>query len=241
VRILNSVINGPEPCSYLSGQFSAMEYARIGGMEAGDYTRRLGEGWFKFGSFLQRPLCHWCRRCYSMRVPLDEWEPSRAHRRILRRNAAAEVSVSSPPVFSKERLSLYNRYRTMQAALRGWQPANLTETSYMEEFVRGPAPMTEISIHENGRLLAVLMADEDPDLITAVTHFHDPALWKRSIGLYTVLQAFLYAKRLGKKWLYLGYFVPGSPSMDYKKQFHPCELRQWNGEWLRVAEPRQFK
>ncbi len=241
MRIIQSVINGPEPCSYLSGQFSAMEYARIGGMEAGDYTRRLGDGWFKFGSFLQRPLCHWCRRCYSMRVPLDDWEPSKTHRKILRRNAAAEVTITTPPVFTRERLTLYNRYRTIQAALRGWQQANLTETSYVEEFIRGPVPMTEISVHEKGRLLAVLMADEDTGLLTAVTHYHDPALWRRSIGMFTVLQAFLHAKRLGKKWLYLGYFVPGSPSMDYKKQFHPCELRQWNGDWHRVEEPRALK
>ncbi len=241
MRILQSVINGPEPCSYLSGQYSAMEYARIGGMEEGDYTQRLDRGWFKFGSFLQRPLCHWCRRCYSMRVPLDEWQPSRTHRRILRRNAGVEVSIVTPPVFTPERLTLYNRYRTIQAALRGWQQANLTETGYTEEFVRGPAPMTEISVRENGRLIAVLMADEDPDLLTAVTHFHDPALWRRSVGLYAVLQCFFHAQQLGKKWLYLGYFVPGSPSMDYKRQFHPCELRQWNGEWRRVDEPDALK
>jgi hypothetical protein len=58
VRILQSIINGPEPCSYLSGQFSAMQYARIGEMNPGDYTQRLDAGWFKFGSYLQRPLCH---------------------------------------------------------------------------------------------------------------------------------------------------------------------------------------
>jgi len=234
VHILQTIINGPEPCSYLSGQYSAMQYARIGEIQPGDYTQRLDAGWFKFGSYLQRPLCHWCRRCYSMRVPLDEWEPSRTHRRILRRNEGAEITIGRPPVFSRERLTLYNRYRAMQAALRGWQQAALTETAYTEEFIKGPAPMTEITVRLNGRLVAVLMADEDPDLLTAVTHYHDPALWRRSIGMFTVLQCFLYAQQLGKRWLYLGYFVPGSPTMDYKKHFHPCELRQWNGEWIRT-------
>ena len=212
-----------------------MEYARIGEMAPGDYTGRLLDGWFKFGSFLQRPLCRWCRMCYSMRVPLDEWKPNRTQRRVLRRNAGLEVEIHSPPVFTPERLSLYNRYRAAQRALRGWQDSGLTTEGYMQEYVIGPAPMTEISVRENGRLLAVLMADEDPDLLTAVTHFHDPGQWRRSIGLFTVLQCFLHAQRLGKKWLYLGYYVPGSPTMGYKKQFRPCELRSWDGTWSRTS------
>ncbi len=234
MQILHTIVNGPDPCSYLGGQFAAMQYAQIGAMQPGDYTDKLDAGWFKFGSFLQRPLCHWCRRCYSMRVPLDEWRPNRTQRRVLNRNAAMEVKVTSPPPFSPDRLALYNRYRSAQSVLNGWQNSRLTPESYQQEFISGPVPMTEISVWQNDRPVAVLMADEEPDLLTAVTHFHDPALWRRSIGLFAVLQSFLHAQRTGKKWLYLGYYVPGSPSMGYKKQFQPCELRQWNGEWKRT-------
>lgn len=234
MHILKTIISGPDSCSYLSGQHSAMQYAQIGGMAPGDYDERLHAGWFKFGSFLQKPLCHWCRMCYSMRVPLDEWRPNRTQRKVLRRNAGLEVSVCSPPQFTPERLALHNRYRSFQHALRGWQQGHLSEAGYIQEFVHGPVPMQEISVRENGRLIAVLMADEDTDLFTAVTHYHDPALWQRSIGLFTVLQAFFLGQRMGKKWLYLGYYVPGSPTMGYKKQFLPCELRSWSGKWKRV-------
>ena len=233
MQILHTVTNGPDPCSYLGGQLAAMQYAQIGAMQPGDYTDKLLAGWFKFGSFLQRPLCHWCRRCYSMRVPLAEWRPNRTQRRVLRRNAAAEVRIASPPPFMPDRVALYNRYRSAQNVLHGWQSNRLTPEAYQQEFIAGPVAMKEISVWQDDRLLAVLMADEEPDLLTAVTHFHDPALWRRSIGLFAVLQCFLHAQRLGKKWLYLGYYVPGSPSMGYKKQFQPCELRQWNGEWKR--------
>ncbi len=239
MQIINSIINGPDACSYLSGQYSAMQYAQIGEMSPGDYTERLERGWFKFGAFLQRPLCHWCRMCFSMRVPLEEWKPSRSQRRVLKRNAELELKVSSPPVLGTDRVLLHNRYRQAKHALYGWQPNYLTEAGYQSEFIRGPAPMTEISIWENGRLISVLMADVEPEVITAVTHFHDPSLWRRSIGLYTVLQSFLLGQRLGKKWLYLGYYVPHSPSMGYKQQFKPCELRQWNGEWRRQDSPKK--
>lgn len=208
-----------------------MEYARIGEMAPGEYTGKLQEGWFKFGSFLQRPLCRWCRMCYSMRVPVAEWRLNRTQRRLLRRLEGLQVETATPPVLCPERLSLHNRYRAAQRALRGWQESSLTAEGYAQEFIHGPVPMTEITVRENGRLLAVLMADEEPDLITAVTHFHDPAHWRRSIGLFTVLQCFLLAQRLGKQWVYLGYYVPGSPTMGYKQQFRPFELRSWDGQW----------
>ncbi len=233
LQILQIITTGPDACSYLSGQLACMQYARIGEMAPGDYTGKLSEGWFKFGSHLQRPLCHWCRMCYSMRVPLDEWRPNRTHRRLLRRLSHLEVKVETPPVFSADRLALYNRYRLAQRVLRGWHETNHTESGYIQEFINGPVPMTEITVWDGGRLLAVLMADNDVDLMTAVTHFHEPSEWRRSVGLFAVLQSFLHAQRLGKKWLYLGYYVPGSPSMGYKQQFHPCELRSWDGGWTR--------
>ena len=158
---------------------------------------------------------------------------AKTHRKLLRRLSHLEVSVSSPAEFSQERLALYNRYRLAQRVLRGWQDTNHTEEGYMQEFIRGPVPMKEITVWEEGRLRSVLLADEEPELMTAVTHFHEPSEWRRSIGLFTVLQSFLHAQRLGKKWLYLGYYVPGSPTMGYKKQFHPCELRSWDGTWKR--------
>ena len=161
----------------------------------------------------------------------------RTQRRVLHRNAAVEVRVASPPPFTPDRLALYNRYRSAQSVLHGWQSSSLTPEAYQQEFIHGPVPMTEISVWQNERPLAVLMSDEEPYLLTAVTHFHDPALWRRSIGLFAVLQCFLHAQRVGKKWIYLGYYVPGSPSMGYKKQFQPCELRQWDGTWKRMEAP----
>ena len=236
LHILQSIVSGPDHCAYLPGEQSLMQYAQIGGMDAGDYTEKLQSGWFKFGSFLQRPLCQWCRKCLSMRVPLDEWSMNRTQRRVLKRNAPLEVRVQSPPEFSVDRMELYNHYREVQSAIRGWQPNRMTPKSYVREFVVGPSAMIEISVWEAGRLVAVLMADQEPDILTAVTHFHDPALSRRSVGLFTVLQAFFLAQKLGKKWIYLGYYVPGSPSMGYKKQFQPCDLRSWDGDWKRIPQ-----
>ncbi len=236
VRITRTILNGPDPCPYLPNQLWAMQYAEIAEMNNGDYTPRLLDGWFKFGSFLQKPVCHWCRACRSMRVPLAEWKPNRTQRRVLRKNEGVEVRIASPPVYTRQRVLLYNRYRGLQRLARGWGDMEMTRDGYLREFIRGPRPMTEVTVWEKDKLLAVLMMDDDDAAMTSVTHFYEPALRKRSIGLFIVLQSFLHAQALGKKYLYLGYYVPGSPTMGYKIQFQPCELRDWKGTWRRLEE-----
>ena len=42
-----------------------------------------------------------------------------------------------------------------------------------------------------------------------------------------------YAASLGKRWLYLGFYVPGSQKMEYKGAFRPHEFAvggQWKGD-----------
>ncbi|HSR81694.1 MAG TPA: arginyltransferase, partial [Hyphomicrobiaceae bacterium] len=41
------------------------------------------------------------------------------------------------------------------------------------------------------------------------------------------------ARRLGVPYLYLGYWIQGSPKMSYKKRFQPQEQLTGNG-WVRV-------
>jgi leucyl-tRNA---protein transferase len=223
-------------CPYLQGHLACIEYAEILSMQPGEYEPALLAGWFKFGPYLQRPACLWCRKCTSMRVPLPDWQPNRAHRRILKRNADLEVRISPLPSFSQEKLDLHNRYREAQVRKHGWTESYYDEASYTATFITCQLPMTEISVWQGEQLLSVLMADVDPPILSAVTHFYEPTLTDRSIGLFTILQAFLYGKSLGYQRIYLGYFVPGSPTMDYKKQFHPHELHQWDGEWNSSAE-----
>ncbi len=62
------------------------------------------------------------------------------------------------------------------------------------------------------------------DALSAVYFYFDPELAARSPGTYNVLWLVQEARRRGLPWLYLGYYVPGSPSMAYKAGFHPHEI-----------------
>ena len=75
--------------------------------------------------------------------------------------------------------------------------------------------------------------------LSAVYFYFDPELEPRSPGTFNVLWLIEEARRRALPWLYLGYYVAGSPRMAYKAGFHPHQLlddeRRWRGraraEW----------
>jgi leucyl-tRNA---protein transferase len=233
MRILRTFVTEPEECPYLPDREWRMKYQHLAELLPGEYEGRLLDGWFKYGAYLQRPFCIGCRECLSMRVPMDEFTLNRSQRRIIEKNANLEVRYGSPPICDEARVTLHNRYRASQFLERGWSPLHRSLESYFEEFVVGPSAMTEITIWEGTELRAVVLADVDKEAVAGVTHFWEPTLKHRSIGLFSMLQTFALAKHLEKKWVYLGYWVKGSPTMGYKLQFRPAELRSWDGVWKR--------
>ena len=63
----------------------------------------------------------------------------------------------------------------------------------------------------------------------------DPTYAQRSLGSFMILDHIERARELGLPHLYLGYWVQGSPKMDYKRQF--WHLETLNGETWDLLEP----
>jgi leucyl-tRNA---protein transferase len=58
--------------------------------------------------------------------------------------------------------------------------------------------------------------------ISAVYNFFDPDEPRSSLGTFGILAEIEYARRCGLRWVYLGYWLPGYPGMDYKTRFQPA-------------------
>jgi arginine-tRNA-protein transferase len=71
------------------------------------------------------------------------------------------------------------------------------------------------------------------DGLSMVYSFFDPDRAERSLGTYMILEHIERARKLGKPYVYLGYWVDGSPKMDYKARFRPQERLSPRG-WVRV-------
>ena len=77
------------------------------------------------------------------------------------------------------------------------------------------------------------LTDTLSDGLSMVYSVFDPALEQRSLGTFMVLDHIARARRLGLPYVYLGYWVEGSPKMTYKSRFLPQERLMPQG-WERV-------
>ena len=75
----------------------------------------------------------------------------------------------------------------------------------------------------SGHLIAACLMDRLVDGVSAVYSFFDPTETRRSLGSYIILWMIQETLRLNLKYVYLGYWVEGSPKMDYKVRFKPIE------------------
>ena len=88
--------------------------------------------------------------------------------------------------------------------------------------------------NDTGRLIACCLTDYLADGLSMVYSFFDPALAPRSLGAFMIIDHLARARGLGLEHLYLGYWVEGSPKMDYKARFLPQERLGMDG-WRRVG------
>lgn len=110
----------------------------------------------------------------------------------------------------------------------------MTAAEYAVRFLDNELESVEISIWQDDALYAVGLTEITPDAVSAIYHYHDPNRAERSLGTFAILQILDLARRLGKRHVYLGYYVAGCGSLSYKARYRPCEIGTPGGGWERV-------
>ncbi|HVL15327.1 MAG TPA: arginyltransferase [Gemmata sp.] len=223
----------PGPCGYLPDRTSRLTYELVAGLSAREYQERLHAGWRRFGYSLFRPACPHCRACLSLRVPVTTFRPDRSQRRALAANDG-EVTLSvGEPAATRANLDLYDRFHRFQQAHKGWPDHGPGDAAgYADAFVDNPIPTQEWSYRLGEKLVGVGYVDRVPDGLSAIYYFHDPAERARSLGTYNVLSIIRLAREWELPYVYLGYFVAGCRSLEYKARFRPNEVLGPDGEWV---------
>jgi leucyl-tRNA---protein transferase len=227
-------------CSYLPDRDATLEYELVATMTPGEYLQRMLDGWRRFGHMMFHTTCGACRECRPLRVDAARFRPDRSQRRARKANEDVQLRIGQPAV-TREKLDLYDRYHAFQEDEKGW-PAHTPKEAdeYAESFVNHPFPVEEWCYYLRGRLIGVgyvdAIADVPPDLkghegLSAIYFFWEPEERSRGLGTFNVLSAIDEARRRGLPWVYMGYYVAGCPSMEYKPRFAPNELRGDDGTW----------
>ena len=223
----------PSTCSYLPHETSALTYEIVGRITATEYQARLKAGWRRFGYSLFHPTCPTCTKCQSLRVPVATFAPDRSQRRCLAANDGVVRLVIGAPQVTEEKLDLYDRFHAHQSEHVGWSNHGPKDASSYRRVVRGE-PVSDAgarSYYLGEKLVGVGYVDRLPESLSAIYFFHDPDERKRSLGTYNVLSIIRKAAEWRLPYLYMGYFVEGCRSLEYKARFRPTEVLGGNGEW----------
>ena len=229
-------ITAPAPCPYLPGRVERKVFTHLIGTEARQLNTQLSQAGFRRSqNIAYRPACDGCSACVSVRVCVQQFDPTPSFRKILRRNADLKSEIK-PAKATSEQYSLFRSYIDERHADGGMADMTVLDFAAMVDDSFVDSRIVEYRLRgEDGRsqLLACVLTDVLNDGLSMIYSFYDPDLPGRSLGTLMILDHIERARKLSLPYLYLGYWVKGSRKMNYKGRFLPQERLTAEG-WLRV-------
>lgn len=226
---LRFFVTPPHPCNYFPEREAVTLVVDPNTtLDSRQYSELSAQGFRRSGEHVYRPHCPNCRDCIPIRIEVDRFQPNRSQRRTWQSNERIQMFTKSA-AFYEEHYALYRRY------IQSRHPAGGMDNDDPEQyrhFIQTDWCATQLlELREQDELLAVAVTDELENGLSAVYTFYEPAKLARGLGTYAILRQIEECRQRGLKWLYLGYWIPDSPKMQYKARFRPFEYfdgLQWN-------------
>eukprot|EP01038_Epipyxis_sp_PR26KG_P009262 gene9262-12477_t len=217
-------------------------------MQATDYEKMMLIGWRRSGTYFYKPIMHkTCCPQYTIRLRVNEFVPSKAQKKLLRRvdnainkrHTISDLSTSktdpssmvmisfSPSSFSEEKLALYQSY---QVAVHGDNIDNITKESFSRFLVDSPLVNdgTYGSFHHeyrlDGILIAVGVVDILPSGLSSVYFFYEVQYKDLVLGKYSALKEIEFCKNHNFEYYYMGFYIHTCSKMRYKAEYQPSDL-----------------
>jgi arginine-tRNA-protein transferase len=225
MRIEFSILD--RECPYIKEKFqrTTSKYIKECSKEyANDLVKR---GYRRFGRFFSKPICKDCIDCESIRIDVQNYKLSKSQRRVVRKNLSTLYLEQSPSI-SREHVKLYNKYHKYKSEQSGWEYNKITIDEYSENFVDGAGEFGKeiLFFDNNDNLIGVDLIDMVDDGISSIYFFYDPDYNHLSLGVFSLLLQIMFANEKNLNWIYLGYYVKGCPSLEYKAKYQPYQRLQ---------------
>ncbi len=228
---MNQTLNKPDrfffgtrklPCPYLDGHTERKVVTDLSGPNSADLYERLSRAGFRRSHGLAyRPACPNCTACVPVRINAERFADSATFRRIRRANSDL-VAADMSALATAEQFRLFTRYQHLRH--NGGDMSSMSYDDYRALIEDTPVETRLIEYRDaSGVLVAAMLADRMADSLSAVYSFFDPDCANRSVGTYMILWLVDHARKLGLRYIYLGYWIEGSPKMSYKERFRPLE------------------
>ena len=228
IRFPRFFVTSPAPCPYLPGRSERKVFTELKGPHADQLNEALGRiGFRRSQTVAYRPSCLDCQACVSVRVVARQFQPSGTQKRDLKRNADLIVSECRPWA-TDEQFSLLTRYLGHRHPDGGMSA--MDELDYADMIEHTPVSSVVTEYREPGpngrpgRLVGACLTDRQGDGLSMIYSFYDPDHEARAgLGNFIILEHIQRAAAEGLAYVYLGYWVEGSPRMQYKVRYRPLE------------------
>lgn len=223
-------VTAPQPCPYLEGRMERKLFTALQGENAERLNNALSQqGFRRSQNVLYRPSCSDCSACLSARIDISEFKPSKSQKRSWKRNARLNRRATSPWA-TEDQYALFRRYLDARHADGGMADMDVFEFAAMIEETPIRSRVVEYTDADTGDLIAVSLTDVLEDGLSMVYSFYDPDRAGDGLGTYMILDHIEIARENNLPFVYLGYWVPGSPKMGYKARFSGLQV-YLGGEW----------
>ncbi|HOB14760.1 MAG TPA: arginyltransferase [Novosphingobium sp.] len=243
VRFPRFFVTSAAPCPYLPGRMERKVFTELRGPHADELNDALGRiGFRRSQTVAYRPSCADCSACVSVRVAVEEFRASTSQKRNLKRNSDLIVTVCRP-WSTAEQFDLLQRYLGQRHP--GGGMTSMDEVDFADMVEHTPVDSWVIEYREPnpdgtpGRLVGACLTDKQGDGLSMIYSFYEPDHPGRSgLGTFIILDHIRRASAEGLPFVYLGYWVEGSPRMQYKVRFRPMERLTRQG-WQRLSGAEQ--
>lgn len=233
-------VTAPQPCPYLDGRKERKLFTALQGENADKLNNSLsGQGFRRSQNVLYRPSCSDCASCLSARIDVSKFQPTKSQRRTIKRNAQLQRRATSPWA-TEDQYDLFRRYLDSRHADGGMADMDVFEFAAMIEETPIRTRVIEYTDTQTSELAGVCLTDVLGDGVSMVYSFYTPDRPRDGLGNYIILDHIEIARSAGLPYVYLGYWVPGSPKMGYKAKFSGLEVFM-AGAWHAMRDPAAFE
>lgn len=220
-------------------------FTELKGANADQLNEALGRiGFRRSQTVAYRPSCIDCQACVSVRVVADEFKPSSTQKREIKKHRDLVVTECRPWA-TEEQFELLSKYLGVRHPDGGM--SQMDELDYADMVEHTPVTSHLVEYREPtadgspGKLVGACLTDRQGDGLSMIYSFYDPTHEERAgLGNYIILDHIQRAAKDGLPFVYLGYWVEGSPRMAYKVRYRPMEKLTRDG-WQRMSKDEQTR
>lgn len=221
-------------CAYLPGRTERKVFAELRGASAASTSETLGRlGFRRSQNVAYRPSCAGCAACVSVRICAGAFKPSRSQRRTAAAHADLRSAVCQPWA-TQEQYELMLRYLAQRHPEGGMARMDTHDFADMVEAT--PVDTVIVEYRDvRDQLVGAALTDVQADGLSLVYSWYDSEA-RPGLGTAMIVDHVQRARAAGLGYVYLGYWVQGSPRMAYKASFRPLERLTKDG-WKPFSPP----